>query len=172
MKGHIRERSPGHFAIVLSVGVGKNRKLKWHSFKGTKRQAQAECARLITGLKVGSYIEPSKLTVAQHLKNRLEQWESSKAISAKTAERYGQLIDNQIVPYLGSHTVQKLKAIDIETWHNNLSSSGRAKGKGGLANRTIGHAHRVLSKALKEAWGVRSRRQECRRRSTAPYPRG
>jgi hypothetical protein len=33
MKGHIRERSPGHFAIVLSIGTGKNRKLRWHSFK-------------------------------------------------------------------------------------------------------------------------------------------
>jgi integrase len=150
MKGHLKERSPGHWAIVLSLGAGKNRKLKWHSFKGTKRQAQAECARLITGLKGGSYVEPSKLTVAQHLKNRLEQWESSKAISAKTAERYGQLIDNQIVPYLGALTVQKLKAIDIETWHNTLSSTGRKDGKG-LSNRSIGHAHRVLSKALKEA---------------------
>jgi integrase len=151
MKGHIRERSPGHFAIVLSVGIGKNRKLKWHSFKGTKRQAQAECARLITGLKEGSYVEPSKLTVAQHLKSRLEQWESSKTISAKTAERYAELIDNQIVPYLGALTIQKLKAIDIESWHNNLSSIGRKDGKGGLSNRTISHAHRVLSKALKEA---------------------
>jgi integrase len=133
MKGHIRERSPGHFAIVLSIGVGKNRKLKWHSFKGNKRQAQAECARLITGLKEGSYVEPSKLTVAQHLKGRLAQWEASKTISAKTAERYAELIDNQIVPYLGALTVQKLKAIDVESWHNSLSSTGRKDGKGGLS---------------------------------------
>jgi hypothetical protein len=50
MKGHIRERSPGHWAIVLSLtdpATGK-RKLKWHSFKGTKREAQTECARLIS----------------------------------------------------------------------------------------------------------------------------
>ena len=151
MKGHIRERSPGHFAIVLSVSTGKGRKLKWHSFKGTKRQAQAECARLITGLKEGSYVEPSKLILADHLKARLEQWESSKKIGAKTAERYAELINNQIVPHLGSHTLQKLSVQDIETWHNKLASSGRQDGKGGLSNRTIGHAHRVLSKALKDA---------------------
>lgn len=46
MKGHIRERSPGHFAIVLDVGeidpkTGK-KKRKWHSFTGTKREAQKE----------------------------------------------------------------------------------------------------------------------------------
>lgn len=32
-----------------------------------------------------------------------------------------------------------------------MRNSGRAKGKGGLAPRTIGHAHRVLSKALSDA---------------------
>lgn len=45
MKGHIRERSPGRWAIVIDVhdAAGK-RKRRWHSFKGTKRQAQIECA--------------------------------------------------------------------------------------------------------------------------------
>ena len=41
MKGHIRERSPGHWAIVIdSRDVSGKRKRKWHSFAGTKRQAQ------------------------------------------------------------------------------------------------------------------------------------
>ena len=44
MKGHIRERSHGQWAIVLDVRdpeFGK-RKRKWHSFKGTKREAQIQ----------------------------------------------------------------------------------------------------------------------------------
>jgi hypothetical protein len=47
MKGHIRERSPGKWAIILDVrdpATGKRRR-KWHSFSGTKREAQIECAR-------------------------------------------------------------------------------------------------------------------------------
>ena len=46
MKGHIRERSPGHWAIVIDVPdpeTGKRRR-KWHSFRGTKREAQVECS--------------------------------------------------------------------------------------------------------------------------------
>jgi hypothetical protein len=38
MKGHIRERSPGCWAIILDIPnpkTGKRRR-KWHSFKGTK----------------------------------------------------------------------------------------------------------------------------------------
>ncbi len=48
MKGHIRERSPGHWAIVIDLRdpeTGKRRR-KWHSFRGTKREAQVECSRL------------------------------------------------------------------------------------------------------------------------------
>jgi hypothetical protein len=62
MKGHIRERSPGHWAIILDVRdatTGK-RKRRWHSFKGTKRQAQIECARLIAAIQGGSYLEPKQ----------------------------------------------------------------------------------------------------------------
>ena len=72
MKGHIRERSPGHFAIVLEThdpATGKRRR-KWHSFTGTKREAQIECARLISEMSGGTYLEPAKTTVAQFL----EQW--------------------------------------------------------------------------------------------------
>ncbi len=55
MRGHIRERSPGRWAIVLEMRdpeTGK-RKRKWQSFTGTKREAQTECARLISDLSGG-----------------------------------------------------------------------------------------------------------------------
>jgi len=69
MKGHIRERSPGHWAIILDQrdpSTGK-RKRKWHSFEGTKREAQIECSRLITAMTGGNYIEPNKITLAAFL---------------------------------------------------------------------------------------------------------
>src|ERR1700752_3329902 len=74
MKGHIRERSPGHWAIILDAhdpATGK-RKRKWHSFKGTKREAQVECSRLITAMSGGSYVEISKLTVSNWITRWLE----------------------------------------------------------------------------------------------------
>jgi integrase len=151
MKGHIRERSPGRWAIILDINKDGARKRKWHSFKGTKREAQAECARLITAMTEGAYVEASKLTVGAYLIDRLAQWETGKKISHKTAERYRELINDQIVPHLGSKHLQKLKAIDIESWHNTLIATGRKDGKGGISARTIGHAHRLLSKALREA---------------------
>jgi integrase len=144
MRGHLKERSPGRWAIILDVNKDGARKRKWHSFKGTKREAQAECARLINSLNEGGYVEAKKLTVAQYLNDRLAQWETGKRIGSKTAERYRELINNQVIPRLGDRRLQKLTAADVEAWHNALIGDG-------LSPRTIGHAHRVLSKALKEA---------------------
>jgi integrase len=154
VRGHIRERSPGCWAIVVDIkdATGR-RKRKWHAFKGTKRQAQNECTRLLHEFNTGTYVEPAKLTVEQHLRSRLAQWESAPkgAIRAKTAERYRELINNQIVPHQGARLVQKLKVTDIEAWHNTLAASGRKDGGGGLSLTTIRNAHRVLSKGLRDA---------------------
>jgi integrase len=75
-----------------------------------------------------------------------------------TAQRYEELIESNIVPYLGARPLQRLNTLDIETWHAALMAHGRKgrngysdKNAGGLSTRTIGHAHRVLSKAIKEA---------------------
>ena len=91
MKGHIRERSPGHWAIVLDVddpATGKRRR-KWHSFEGTKRQAQIECARLISELKGGNYQEPSKTTLTQFLDRWIEHVRAQ--VSPGTHERYAEI---------------------------------------------------------------------------------
>lgn len=68
MRGHIKERSPGHFSIILDVRDPQTGKRKWHTLKGThtKREAQKECARLIAEIASGGYIEPSKQSFEQY----------------------------------------------------------------------------------------------------------
>jgi len=151
MKGHIRERSPGKWAIVLDVPdreTGERRR-KWHSFSGTKRQAQEECARLVTALKHGGYTEPSKTTLAQFLDRWIEHEASS--VSPKTLERYAELARKNIVPLLGNVTMAKLRAEAIDAAWTKALASGRRDGKGGLAPRTVHHMRRVLIKALNQA---------------------
>jgi integrase len=153
-QGHIRQRSPGSWEIKFEAGrdpvIGK-RKTRYVTIKGNKKAAQQELRRLLGTLDEGSYVDPSKLTVAEHVRARVTQWEASGKISTKTAERYSELIENQIVPHLGTQQLQKLRPAEIENWHTTLRTSGRKDGKGGISARTVGHAHRVLSKALREA---------------------
>jgi hypothetical protein len=136
MKGSIRERSPGHFAIILDavdLKTGK-RKRRWHSFKGTKRQAQIECSRLITGMKDGGYVEPSKVTVLQFLERWLLHIKPN--ISPRTHERYRQLATKNIAPLIGSKVLSKLQPIDISTAYAKALESGRRDaGRSVTANR-------------------------------------
>jgi integrase len=148
MKGHIRRR--GERSWELKFDAGRNpatgeRIIQYHSFKGTKREAQVKLAELIAAVSSGSYVELSKITVADFVRRRVDQWEAAPdGITARTAQRYRQLTEHQIVPHLGAKTMQKLTRLDIEGWHNTLHQAR-------FAARTIGHAHRVLHQALGDA---------------------
>ena len=50
MKGHLRERSPGHWAIVIDVRDPVSGQRKQHSFRDTKREPQIKKAELIAPL--------------------------------------------------------------------------------------------------------------------------
>src|SRR5208337_5612352 len=128
MKGHIRERSPGHWAIVLDVrdpATGK-RKRKWHSFRGTKREAQNQCSRLITEFMQGAYLEPSKVTVAEFLEKWLGQIEPR--VAPRTFERYQEIARKNIVPLLGQTILTKLRPDQIATAYAKALKSGRRDG--------------------------------------------
>ncbi len=151
MKGHIRERSPGHWAIILDVqdaATGKRRR-KWHSFKGTKRQAHEECARLVAAMKAGAYVEPSKMTLAEFFDRWLAHIKPN--VSPRTLERYEEIAKKNLVPLLGALPITKLRPIDISQAYAAALTSGRRRGDGGLSARTVHHMHRVLSQALKQA---------------------
>jgi integrase len=151
MKGHLVERSPGHWAIVLDQpdpSSGK-RKRKWHSFKGTKRAAQIECSRLVTEMKAGAYVEPSKVTVLQFLERWLKHIKPN--VSPRTHERYEQIALKNIVPLIGAKLLSKLQPIDISEAYGKALENGRRDGKGGLSPRTVHHMHRILFSALDQA---------------------
>src|SRR5215813_4375988 len=151
MKGHIRERSPGCWAIVIDVRdpqTGK-RKRKWHSFKGTKREAQKECARLITEKERGTYIETKRETVASFLERWIEHMKGQ--VSPRSHERYAELCRKNIVPLLGGLTLTKLQPAHISQAYANALASGRRDGKGGLSAASVHYQHRVLKEARQQA---------------------
>jgi integrase len=151
MKGHIKERSPGHWAIILDVPdpqTGKRRR-KWHSFKGTKREAQVESAKLIAAVQTGNYLEPNKITLATLLARWLDHMKSQ--VTPKSHERYSGIVNQNLNPALGPVLITKLKPVQISAAYSAALASGRRDGAGGLAPRTVGHMHRVLKQALGQA---------------------
>ena len=151
MRGHLRERAPGHWAIILDLRdptTGKRRR-KWHSFAGTKRQAQIECARLISEMKGGTYLEPSKTTFAQFLERWLDHVKSQ--VSPRSYERYCEIVRKNIIPSLGAVFLDKLRPTQISAAYSKALASGRRDGKGGLAPTTVVYMHRLIKQALGQA---------------------
>ena len=151
MKGTIHQRAPGVFLIAIDHGrdARGKRVRKWSTFKGTKRQAQNECARLISAIRGGTYVEPSKTTLAQFFERWLEHMRSQ--ISPKSHARYSELARKNIVPFLGSVMLTKLRPVAISDAYRKALTEGRRDGAGGLSPQTVTHMHRVLKQALGQA---------------------
>jgi len=148
MKGHIRERGPSRWAIVLDAkDHAGGRKRRWHSFAGTKRQAQIECARLIAELQSGASIGPNKVAVAEFL-NRFDRDWIATHVSAHSRERYSYAL-NHVRQHLGNRPLQKLRPADLAAFYATLAREG-------LAPRTIKLIHATVHRALGQAkaWGV------------------
>jgi integrase len=148
MKGSIVQRGANRFAIILDARNAAGKRLRrWHSFAGTRRQAQIRCAELIAEAQNGGAVDPTRLTVAAFLDRFVTDWVALH-VSARTAQRYGELLDH-VRRHLGDRQLQKLRPSDLATFYATLSRSG-------LAPRTIGHIHSILYQALRQAktWNV------------------
>src|ERR1700724_1768393 len=74
MSGHIRRRGERSWELKFDIGadpVTGKRRIRFHSFKGTKRDAQSELTRLMAGVDAGNYVDPSKATLTEYL----DRWE-------------------------------------------------------------------------------------------------
>jgi integrase len=156
MTGHIRRRGEHSWELKFDLGTdpatGK-RITRYHSFKGTKREAEAELVRLKAGADRGEYVDPSKATVADFL-DRWEQWAATQ-VSAKTLKRYKELAAHHVRPHLGATRLQRLKTVHFAELSGKLQKP-KADGGAGLAPRTVGHVHRLMHRALGHAvkWGL------------------
>lgn len=155
MKGFIRERSKGRYEITVDKGsnpeTGK-RLRHFETVKGRKSDAQKRLHELLYTIEKGTYIEPTRLTVAQFLKDWLQDYVAIQT-APKTQERYEEIIRLHLIPALGSVLVSSLRPPQIQKYCTYAYKSGRRDGKGGLAPSTVHKHYGILFEALK--YGVK-----------------
>src|SRR6266702_4776956 len=100
MRGHIRRRGIRSWELKFDVRENGQRRTQYRTFKGTRREAAAELTRLLALVQEGGHVEPHKLTVGEHVRARVAQWKAAGTISTKTAERYEELVEYQLLPFL------------------------------------------------------------------------
>jgi integrase len=120
------------------------------TFRGKKTDAYKELRRLLHDADSGKHVEPHQKTV----RDWIEHWLSigapgkrQKRPSARTLERYSQLLRTHVLPTLGDSRLQKLTSSQIDNLYTALAAK--------IAPRTCHHVHVVLGSALGAA--VRAR---------------
>src|SRR5688572_10684790 len=147
MRGSLTQRSKGSWSIILDLGYVtdpvtglKKRQQKWHTFHGTKKQADDQLAELLKTVKDNCYVDVSKLTLGEWLREWLAA--SKKKFRPSTYERYLGIIDTDLVPSaIGQMLIQKIRPNDLEKYYANAT----------LSETTLTIHHTILRQAFRKA---------------------
>ena len=141
MKGSIRRRgSSWQGRVDLGIDPKTGKRLVRSVTKKTKREVQEELAAVVTELRKGEYVEPSKLSFSRWH----DMWVDA-AIRpkkrARTVETYSSVIKNHLKPALGAILIQRLQPTDIEKYF----------GESRLSQSTLAQHSAILHSALASA---------------------
>ncbi len=154
-RGTIRQGSKirkDSWTVEVYTGVDPNTgKKRYYSeaVKGTKSLAQRRLTELLRETHTGTFVEPSRQTVAEYLKQWLRD-SAAPRVSGRTLESYSGNLDRYLVPKLGQIPLEKLTPRHVQLMEAQLLKDGGRNG-GPLSPRTVLQVHRVLSKALNDA---------------------
>jgi integrase len=146
MRGSIIKRATGSWTIILDLGrdptTGKRRQ-QWHTVKGTKREAEAELAKLVHSIDTGGYVKPDKLTMGEYLKGWVETY-AWPNLAPKTAQNYEHMVNKHLVPALGAVQLGQVRAEHVQRYLADKLASG-------LSAKTVRHHYVTLHTALSHA---------------------
>lgn len=137
------------FRIDLASAPGMPREMKWQSGFKTERAAQDELDKIRNAKKEGTYVEPTKLTLAEYL----DQWlQAPRNWSANCRRDYEGSVERFIKPRLGTVRLQDLTTTRIEAFYGGLLKQGV---RGPLSRKSVHNIEICLRSALSRA--VRSK---------------
>lgn len=127
------------------------RKQKWFGGYRTKSEAKKAEMRISAEIEGNQFIDSEKITIGQYMNDWYEN-HALRNLKKSTCDGYRIIIDKRIIPHIGNIQLSELTPYVIQQFYNKLSKEGRADGNGGLSNKSILQTHRVLSKALSQAY--------------------
>ncbi|SFS83833.1 site-specific integrase [Paenibacillus sp. BC26] len=141
MAGSVRKDGTTWYYILERTENGKRKQSKKRGFS-TKKEAQRALVEAQSALNSGTYVNPSKLTVAEYLL----EWMNDKqhTIGRETASNNLIYIRNHITPMIGNIALSKLSALDIQRVTTRMFEKG-------LASSTIKRTFNIINTALNKA---------------------
>ena len=158
MRGYIRRRTKDSWQITVELprAADGKRRQRFVTVNGVKRDAQAKLAQLLHEINVGTYIDPTNLTLAEYLNKWLEHARAGNTVTGKTWDEYRKIIQSHLGPHLGHVPLSSLKPLHIQAYYADRLKRGRIRKsrqeeRPGLSPQTVVHHHTLLHKALQDA---------------------
>jgi integrase len=160
MRGSVRKRGSTYtwYLFAPDPVTGERRQ---HSKGGyrTKKKCQAALSDALAALRVGSFVESSKRTVASYL---LDEWLPAMQpprVRPSTWLSYQRNLERHVIPVLGQVELQRLTPAQLTGFYRSLLTGGRLDGRGGLSAKSVKNIHGALHPALRDAvrWGYVAR---------------
>lgn len=141
MRGSVVERN-GRYSIVLYLGRGADGKKRQRWFSGYKsiREAEKALPRLMVKLQDGELIENNVHIVSGFFTEWLDKRIIKDNLAATTVDGYKNIINNHIIPTIGTYRLQELKTYDIQNYIDKKSLE--------LSARTLDNHKRLLTSAF------------------------
>lgn len=146
MAGQIIPRGERTWLVRIFLGRdSQSGKRRYHNktIRGNKKDAQKYLNGKLREIDLGTFIEPSSVTVSEYL----DQWLQAAAKPRVRERTYGWYVDLlkwYVRPALGDKKLSGVRPLDIQALYSSLQEKG-------LSAKTIRHVHTTLSTALTQA---------------------
>jgi integrase len=165
MAGSIEKRGENSWRLVVSAGFGSDGKRIRHkrTVKAkSRREAEKLLAQFVAEVEAGTYVAPSKMTLAEFARHFMADAENKLAMRTRT--NYQQII--QIAaPVLGHMKMEDIKPLHIQEFVRYMEGlPKRSRGEGTLSANTVRLYLRLLRNLFTVAvdWGI-IKENPCRR---------
>jgi len=174
MRGSVRKRGSTYtwYLFTPDPVTGQRRQ---HSKGGyrTKKECQAALNDALAALRVGTFVESSKRTVASYL---LDEWLPAMQpprVRPSTWLSYQRNLERHVIPALGTIELQRLTPAHLTGFYRSLLTSGRLDGGGGLSAKSVKNIHGACTRPSRtrcagDTSPATSPTQPIRRRSSRP----
>lgn len=145
--GHIRKRTTktgSSWQIVIESDrdpITGKRERTYKTFKGTKKQAEAELRRLVLEVESGGIVSTSTMRLDDWLHTYLSDYLPD--IADSTRESYEERIRNRISPYIGKLPLNSITTDHIQRWVTELNEK--------LSPKSVRNLFNILRPALEQA---------------------
>ena len=145
MAGQIIKRGDRTWLVRIFMGRDAKGKQIFHhkTIHGTKKDAEQYRNKAIREKDLGTFIEPSPITVDDYMKKWLET-AARPRLRDNTYREYEGLLCRYVSPALGGKRLSDVRPLDIQSLYATMSEKN-------LSARTVRFTHSVLSSAFKQA---------------------